>query len=187
MVSPVDVLAGSGSKDALLTVGCKNNVFFVVRPPDVGGAKASVAWRLEKNAPYVPTPVSDGKTLYVLSDGGVLQALEASSGELRWQERLPGNFHGSPLLIGGKLYCASREDEVFVAEVGGKFKLLATSGLHPGEEGRLRRRHSRGRPQQPLRAHRGADGLLSRAQSLGFVKRLVIGAVPIFMVTAVWS
>jgi outer membrane protein assembly factor BamB len=93
-----------------------------------------VAWRLEKNAPYVPTPVSDGKTLYVLSDGGVLQALDPSSGELRWQERLPGNFYASPLLIGGKLYCASREGEVFVAEVGGKFKLLATSDLHPGDE-----------------------------------------------------
>jgi outer membrane protein assembly factor BamB len=134
IVSPIDVLTGSGAKDSLLTVGCKNNVFFAVRPPDVTGGKAEVVWRLGKNAPYVPTPVSDGKTIYVLSDGGVLQAMNPLTGEVRWQEKLAGNFYASPLLIGGKLYCQSREAEMFVAEVGANFKLLATSGLRPGEE-----------------------------------------------------
>lgn len=134
IVSPLDVLAGSGAKDALLTVGCKSNVFFAVRPPDVKGGGPEIAWRLRKNAPYVPTPVSDGRTLYVLSDGGVLQAMDPLSGEVRWTERLPGNFYASPLLIGGKLYCKSREGEVFVAEVGDTFKLLATSDLKPGDE-----------------------------------------------------
>jgi outer membrane protein assembly factor BamB len=135
IVSPIDVLAGSGTKDALVTVGCKNNVYFAVRPPDAsGGGAPEVAWKIGKNAPYVPTPVSDGTTLYTLSDGGVLQALDPRSGEVRWKERLPGNFYASPLLIGGKLYCKSREGEVFVAEVGAAFKLLATSDLKPGDE-----------------------------------------------------
>ncbi len=134
IVSPIDIMTGSGTRDTLLTVGCKNNVFFAVRPPDVKGGSAEVAWRLGKNSPYVPTPVSDGKTLYVLADSGNLQAVDPKNGEVRWQERLPGNFYASPLLIGGKLYCLSRDGEVFVAEVGGKFTLLATSDLKPGEE-----------------------------------------------------
>jgi outer membrane protein assembly factor BamB len=134
IVSPVDILAGSGADDSLLTVGCKKNVFFAVRPPDVNDGKAEVAWRLEKGAPYVPTPVSDGKTLYSISDGGVLQAVDPLSGEQIWQEKLAGNFYASPLLIGGKLYCLSRDGEMFVAGVGAEFKLLATSDLKPGEE-----------------------------------------------------
>lgn len=134
IVSPVDILAGSGLKDSLVTVGCKNGVFFAVRPPDVKGGSPEVAWRLEKHTPYVPTPVSDGRTLYVLSDGGMLQAVDPRSGVVRWSEKLPGNFYASPLLIGGRLYCLSREGEMYVAEVGDAFRLLATSELEPGEE-----------------------------------------------------
>lgn len=134
IVSPVDILAGSGAKDSLVIAGCKNNVFFAVRPPDVKGGKPEVVWRLPRNAPYVPTPVSDGKTLYVLSDSGTLLAMDPTDGSIRWREKLPANFYASPLLIGGKLYCMSRGGEVFVAEVGEKFKLLATSSLNPGDE-----------------------------------------------------
>jgi outer membrane protein assembly factor BamB len=134
IVSPVDVLAGSGARDSLVIAGCKNNVFFAVRPPDVKGGSAKVVWRMPKNAPYVPTPVSDGKTLYVLSDSGTLSALDPKTGKIRWQKKLRANFYASPLLIGGKLYCKSRSGEMFVAKVGEKFELLATSDLNPGEE-----------------------------------------------------
>lgn len=134
IVSPVDVLAGSGSSHSLVTVGCKNNVFFALRPPEERGGQPEVVWRLEKNAPYVPTPVSDGQTLYVLSDGGVLQAVDPHTGAPRWQEKLPANFYASPLLIGGRLYGLSREGEMFVAEVRDGFKLLGTSDLEPGGE-----------------------------------------------------
>jgi len=135
IVSPVDILAGSGAKDSLLTVGCKNGVFFAVRPPDARkGGGVEVAWRFGKKAPYVPTPVSDGETLYVLEDGGTLMAVDPLTGEERWKERLMANFHASPLLIGGKLYCLSREGEMFVAEVGKKFRLLSSADLKPGEE-----------------------------------------------------
>ena len=47
IVSQIDVLAGSGTNDALITVGCKGNVFFAVRPPDVRGGEPEVAWRLD--------------------------------------------------------------------------------------------------------------------------------------------
>ncbi len=135
IVSPVDIMAGSGSQDSLLTAGCKNGVFFAVRPPDAAeGGEARVAWHFDKKTPYVPTPVSDGNTLYVLTDGGKLLAVDPASGALRWQQRLRANFYASPLLIGGRLYCLSREGEVFVAEVGKEFKLLSTLDLKPGDE-----------------------------------------------------
>ena len=135
VVSPFDILAGSGSDDSLLAVGCKNGVYVAVRPGDVTKEeKADVAWRFDRKTPYVPTPVSDGGTLYILEDGGNLSAVDPATGKVRWSERLMGNFYASPLLLGGKLYCLSREGELFVAHVGKDFKLLATSDLKPGGE-----------------------------------------------------
>ncbi|MBB09210.1 MAG: hypothetical protein CMN03_13290 [Roseibacillus sp.] len=138
IVSPVDILAGSGNKESLLTVGCKqeggNNVFLAVRPPDAAGGKAEVAWQLGQHAPYVPTPVSDGKTLFVLSDRGVLQAVDPYSGKARWEKKFQGNFYGSPILLGNRLFCLSRDGEAYVLEVGGEARVLAVSDLSPGEE-----------------------------------------------------
>ena len=138
IVSPVDILVGSGKKDSLLTVGCKreggNNVFLAVRPPDASGGKAEVAWQLRQHAPYVPTPVSDGHTLFVLSDRGVLQAIDPHSGEPRWEKKFQGNFYVSPLLIGSRLFCLSRDGEAYFVEVGKEARVLAVSDLSPGEE-----------------------------------------------------
>ncbi len=138
IVSPVDILAGSGKEDSLLTVGCKreggNNVFLAVRPADARGGSAEVVWRLESFAPYVPTPVSDGKTLYVMADRGVLQAVDPMTGKPRWEKKFPANFYASPLLIGGQLFCLSRDGEVYAIAVGEEATILARSDLRPGEE-----------------------------------------------------
>lgn len=138
IVSPIDILAGSGKQDSLLAVGCKNGVYFTVRPPIFKAqnqwSKPEVVWNMKGKMPYVPTPVSDGKTLYALSDGGTLTAINAQSGEILWTERLPGNFYASPLLVDGKLYALSREGEMFVAQVGTSYTEIDRSGLNPGPE-----------------------------------------------------
>ena len=64
---------------------------------------------MENRTPYVPTPVSDGRILYALEDGGTLTALDAESGQVIYRERLLGNFFASPLLVDGKLYCLDRD------------------------------------------------------------------------------
>ncbi|MDB4681994.1 PQQ-like beta-propeller repeat protein, partial [Akkermansiaceae bacterium] len=79
-----------------------------------------------------PTPVSDGKMVYSVSDGGVLVAMVAATGEKKWEQKLMGNFYASPLLIGGKLYCLSREGEMIVAEVGEAYREIARSQFDLG-------------------------------------------------------
>lgn len=138
IVSPVDILAGSGKEDSLVTVGCKreggNNIFMAVRPADGKDGAVGVVWRLESFAPYVPTPVSDGKTLYVMADRGILQAVDPMTGKPRWKKKFPANFYASPLLIGGTLYCLSRDGEAYAIAVGEEGRVLARSDLQPGEE-----------------------------------------------------
>jgi len=133
IVSPINVLAGSNSKDVQIAVGCKSGVYFTVRPPAKAGGEAQIVWRMKGNTPYVPTPVSDGKMFYSVSDGGMLVALDASSGEKKWEEKLMANFYASPLIVGGRLICLSREGELIVGEIGAFYKEISRTNLKLGE------------------------------------------------------
>ena len=86
-----------------------------------------VAWSFAEG-PDVPTPVSDGKLLYVVRDNGVAFALDVKTGSPVWgPERLfKDNYSASPTLADGKIYVTSENmgvTSVFTA--GPKFELLA--------------------------------------------------------------
>jgi outer membrane protein assembly factor BamB len=86
-----------------------------------------VAWSFAEG-PDVPTPVSDGKLLYVVRDNGVVHALDLQTGKVVWgpQRLLKDNYSASPTLADGKIYVTSETlgvTSVFTA--GPKFELLA--------------------------------------------------------------
>ena len=134
IVSPINVLAGSGSDDCLIAVGCKSGVYFTVRPPAKKGDAAKIAWRMKGKTPYVPTPVSNGKTVFALSDGGVLAALDAKSGNEKWAQQMQANFYASPIIADGKLYALTREGEMIIADISSAYKELSRCPLSPGPE-----------------------------------------------------
>ncbi|HEY6552087.1 MAG TPA: PQQ-binding-like beta-propeller repeat protein, partial [Vicinamibacteria bacterium] len=53
---------------------------------------------------YVPSPVFHDGTFYAVNDGGLATAWDARTGEVRWQERLPGRYRASLVLAEGRLY-----------------------------------------------------------------------------------
>ncbi len=86
-----------------------------------------LAWSFDKG-PDVPTPVSDGKLLYVVDDKGVSHALDLATGAIVWgPERLPkDSYSASPTLADGKIYVTSETTGVTsVLRAGPKFELLA--------------------------------------------------------------
>ncbi|MDB2673895.1 PQQ-binding-like beta-propeller repeat protein [Akkermansiaceae bacterium] len=134
IVSPIDVLAGSDSTNSLIAAGCKSGVYFTVRPPSKKGEAAKIAWRMKGKTPYVPTPVSDGQTVFALSDGGVLTALEAKSGKVKWTQQMQANFYASPIIADGKLLALSREGEMITADVSDGYREVSRCSLSPGPE-----------------------------------------------------
>ena len=70
----------------------------------------------------------------LLMHRGVLQAVDPMTGKPRWEKKFPANFYASPLLIGGQLFCLSRDGEVYAIAVGEEATILARSDLRPGEE-----------------------------------------------------
>lgn len=138
ITSPIIINGDGDTNEALIAAGNKDGRFFAARVPKIEDGKIAreprIEWAMESRTPYVPTPVSDGKTLYALHDGGTLTALDAESGSVNWQGKLLGNFYASPLLVDGKLYCLSRNGEMWVVEAGDSFNVLRTSSLNPPDD-----------------------------------------------------
>ena len=121
------VLAGG-----LIIAPTRNRPMLALKPGGTGDVTAShKAWSFDLG-PDVPTPISDGKLLYVVRDNGVVHALDVKTGAIVWgPERLKtGAYSSSPVLVEGKLYVTSENEgltSVFTA--GPKFEVLAENRL----------------------------------------------------------
>lgn len=104
-----------------------------IKPGGRGDVTAThTAWTFDRG-PDVPTPVSDGKLLYCVSDRGVIEVLDVQTGQVVYgPERLkPAIYSASPVLADGKIYVTSEEGLTSVFRAGPKFELIAEN---PSEE-----------------------------------------------------
>jgi len=105
--------------------GPGGNAIMAIRP---GGA---VAWRYDRSAPYSSSPVVVGDYLYAVKNGGVMNCLNAKTGELVWQERLParGDYFASLVAADGKVYALSEEGEATVLAAKPSLEVLGSNRL----------------------------------------------------------
>lgn len=94
--------------------------------------ESHLAWKLDKGGPDVPTPVSDGKYLYVVNDRGLASCLDLANGEAIWerQRTSEGTVSASPLLADGRLYITNESAATTVLKAGPEFEILATNKLN---------------------------------------------------------
>ena len=78
----------------------------------------------------MPSPVSDGKILYLVSEQGIVFALDLKTGTpIYGPERLPSDFYSaSPVLAEDKIYVTGETTGVTtVFRTGPKFEILASN------------------------------------------------------------
>lgn len=110
--------------------GGGGNYVVAVRAGDRASGKApELAYELRRSAPYVPTGVVDGVLVFLWGDGGIVTCLHAPTGAVQWQERVGGNFFGSPVLVEKRIFCVSSSGEVVVIEASDRFQVLARNPL----------------------------------------------------------
>jgi outer membrane protein assembly factor BamB len=83
------------------------------------------------NGPDVPTPIVDGKYVYVVNDKGIAWCLDLATGkEVYGQQRLKaGTYSASPVLAGGNIYATSEEGTTTVLKAGPAFEVVAENHL----------------------------------------------------------
>ena len=114
----------------LIIAPTRVNPLVALRPGGRGDISTThVAWTFHRG-PDVPSPVSDGKYLYLVSEQGVVYCLELRTGELVYgPQRIPNDFYSSsPVLADGKIYVTGETTGVTtVFRAGPKFEILATN------------------------------------------------------------
>ena len=88
-------------------------------------------WTLKKGS-NVSSPILHGGHVYWAHENeGILFCVEAKTGQVVYEERLPraGQFYPSPVLADGKLFYTTRDGRTYVVAAKPKFELLGTNEL----------------------------------------------------------
>lgn len=92
-----------------------------------------VAWKLDQDTPYVPSPLLYEDQLYFTkSNNGILSCYKAETGEQVFKaQRLPGidMIYSSPVGAEGRIYFAGRNGATSVVKHGSELEILATNQL----------------------------------------------------------
>jgi len=119
-----------------LTSGFRGNSFKAIK---LDGAKGditntpAVAWTMDRDTPYVPSPLAyQGIVYFLKTNNGLLTAVDAKTGKPHYQvQRIEGvpNVFASPVAAAGKIFIVGREGTTAVIKPGASFEVLSTNAL----------------------------------------------------------
>jgi outer membrane protein assembly factor BamB len=86
------------------------NIAFALKPGGSGDVTTShVLWQQTKGLPYVPSAILYRGQYVMVKDGGIVTALDATTGKEIYQKRAvaAGNYYASPVAANGNIYFTS--------------------------------------------------------------------------------
>jgi outer membrane protein assembly factor BamB len=111
-------------------VGGGDNTLFAIRPGEGSVQTPKIVYQIGRaSAPYVPTPVAKGNLVFLWNDRGIVSCIDGQNGAMKWQEHIGGNFSGSPVRAGDRIYCMSTDGEVIVLAAADKYEQLGRNPL----------------------------------------------------------
>ncbi len=115
------------AKDIVYCIGGRSGGSLAIKTGGQGDVTGSNRlWTTNKGS-NVSSPLYHNGHLYFLHENsGTAYCLEAASGKVVYQESLPraGQFYASPVLVEGRIYCPTRNGEVFIWAASPNFELL---------------------------------------------------------------
>ncbi|MDP3720510.1 MAG: PQQ-binding-like beta-propeller repeat protein [Acidobacteriota bacterium] len=119
--------------------GFRGNNLKAIKLNDAKGdisTTGAIAWQLDRDTPYVPSPLLYDNILYFLkSNNGLLSAFDAVSGKPHYQSlrmaKAPEVF-ASPVGADGRVYIVSRDGVTTVIKHGTTYEVLAENTLDDG-------------------------------------------------------
>lgn len=113
-----------------VTQGMRRALLAVKRGGYGERSRDDVLWRYEQGTSDSPTPVVFGELLLMISNNGVARCLDARTGQLKWKERLRGEYRASPLVAEGRVYFLNMVGRTTVVSASPRFDRLTENQLH---------------------------------------------------------
>lgn len=113
---------------------------FVVKPGARGdltlvdgeSSNAGVVWSKFNRGSYMPTPLAYRGQLYVLANGGTLDAYDLQTGKEIYRQRLAtigSGYSASPVAADGKIYLSNEDGDMLVVGAGPTFSHIGTNAI----------------------------------------------------------
>jgi outer membrane protein assembly factor BamB len=113
-----------------LTAGFPEYHILAIRPDGSGNVTDThIAWRTQKGAGYVPSPIVEREFFLNVTDGGVASCFEAATGNRAWMERLGTHYSSSLVSAAGLVYFTSDEGNTTIVRPGAKLDIVAENKL----------------------------------------------------------
>ena len=110
--------------------GYRSGPYMAIKTGGRGDITAShVVWTVPTGAPYVSSLLHYDGIVYMANDVGVLTAVDATTGERVWQERVEGVFSASPVGGAGHVYFVSENGDTIVVKAGRKPQIVARNPI----------------------------------------------------------
>jgi outer membrane protein assembly factor BamB len=128
-----DGFVDRGEWDALRNAAVGNYGLVGVRLQGRGDVTpAGLAWHNKKASTFVPSPLVYQGLLYVVKSGGIIDTLDARTGEVvkvgRSGDAL-GEYFASPVAAGGHVYFTSEEGKITVVKAGRDWAIVAVNAM----------------------------------------------------------
>ena len=120
---------------AMINTGSRNANQLAVRlGEDTRGyvTDSHVVWNVGKGNSDLAAPLCIGNRIFMVANNGVMNCLNADTGEEIWKDRLTGKFTASPITANGLIYLCNEEGNTYVVKAADQFELLADNQLEDG-------------------------------------------------------
>ncbi len=113
-----------------LTAGFPERHMLAIKPDGSGDVtETHIAWRTQKGASYVPSPIAVGNYFLVVSDDGIASCFDAETGTRHWMERLGKHYSSSLLTANGLVYFTADDGVTKLVRPGEKLDVVAENTL----------------------------------------------------------
>jgi len=120
---------------AYLVTGITHPELWAIR---IAGASGNIGdsdhilWRLTQRVAKTASPVFVDGLIFMVSDDGIVNCIDAANGDGVWQKRIGGAFAASPIYGDGRIYFCDQDGQTTIIKPGRKFESLATNTLDDG-------------------------------------------------------